>query len=118
MLLPIRKRNGLIHQTIICDVCRKRINEQDFPSATVDFSPIDQDRLQHATAEQLQAAALQRHFHADCCPTQSTAAAWQKLHRVVYSMVINVFNAKNSTVAAAAKRIREAQGPDTSFLRF
>jgi hypothetical protein len=115
MLIPIRKRDGLIYQELICDVCRKRIDEADFPSATVDHSPISQARLQHATTEELQLAALQRHFHAHCCPRKCTAASWNKVAHTLYSMAANVFNAKGSTIAAAATKIRAAQGPDFGF---
>jgi hypothetical protein len=115
MLLPIRKRDGLTYQELICDACRKRIDEVDFPSATVDYSPISQAKLQHASTEELQAASTQRHFHAHCCPRKCTAESWNKAAHVLYSMAANVFNAKNSTIAAAATKIRAAQGPDIGF---
>jgi hypothetical protein len=115
MLIPIRKRDGLVYQELICDACRKRIDEADFPSATVDFSPISQARLQHATAEELQAATVQRHFHMGCAPSKCTGESWQKLHRVMYAMAANIFNAKGSTIAAAASEVRVDQGIDPCF---
>ena len=115
MLLPIRKPDGLVYQTLICDGCRKPIREDQFPEATVDFNPISDKDLAKASPEQLLAALHQRHFHADCCPRECTASSWQKLDRVLYPMVVNLFDATNSPIAKAALKVRSAQSPDPSF---
>jgi hypothetical protein len=115
MLLPIRKRDGLVYQELICDTCRKRIDEVDFRATTVDFSPISQARLQHASMDELQAAALQRHFHKGCCPRKCTGESWQSMDRIAYAMACNLFNAKGSAIAAAATKIRKEQGSDSCF---
>ena len=95
MLLPIRNPDGRIYQTLICDACRKPIREHQFPEAVVDFNPIDHKDIAKASPEQLLASAHQRHFHADCCPRKCTAGFWQKLDRVLYPMVVNIFDSTN-----------------------
>ena len=115
MLLPIRKPDGRVYQTLICDACRKPIREHQFTEATVDFNPIDDKDLDKASPEQLLASAHQRHFHADCCPRKCTAGFWQKLDRVLYPMVVNLFDATNSPIAKAAEKSLRSQPADPSF---
>ena len=115
MLLPIRKRNGLVYRTLICDTCRKPIDECDFPAATADFNPIQAKDLQAADYDVLLQHAVERHFHAGCAPQHCTSACWQKVDRTIPAMVANLFNAKGSTIGKAAEAVRKEQGPDEAF---
>lgn len=119
MLLPVRKANGLIYRTLICDHCRKPIKEADFKSATVDFFSIDEDDLPTASYNTLKNHAIEHHFHDACVPQSCTRSEWAKAFRVMPAMVANIFNAKGSPIGKAAQQERKQQlknSPDPSFL--
>jgi hypothetical protein len=115
MLIPVRKPDGRVYMTLICDTCRRSINETDFPGATVDFSAIQQAHLESASAEELADAAAVLHFHAQCAPQRCVKQTWQKADSMLYAMAANVFNAPGSAIAKAALKIRRHMGPDAQF---
>lgn len=118
MLLPIRKSNGLVYRTLICDHCRKPIKESDFKSATVDFFSIDEADILTASYDTLKNHAIEHHFHDNCAPAQCTRTEWAKVFRVMPAMVANLFNAKGSPIgkaALAARRHQIKEYPDPSF---
>jgi hypothetical protein len=115
MLLPIRKPDGLIYRTLICDHCRRPIHEEDFAAATVDFDAIDEGDLATASHDALSRHAVEHHFHGECAPSDCTRSQWAKLFRAIPAMVANVFDAKGSAIGRAASAERATTTPDPLF---
>ena len=116
MLIPIRRADGLVYHTLICDQCRKPIHEKDFEGATVDFTPISEADLADADYAQLCKHTIQHHFHAECAPDVCTRSHWAKVYRVLPAMVANLFDAKGSVIGKAAIETRQPQlGTEISF---
>lgn len=116
MLIPIRRANGRIYRTLVCDHCRKPIHEKDFRHATVDFTPIDENAVAEADYDKLCKHSIEHHFHAECAPATCTRSHWAKVYRALPAMVANLFNAKGSAIGKAALETRKPQlSTDISF---
>jgi hypothetical protein len=112
MLASILQPDSRALVTLICDCCRQPIRQADYPSATVDFTPVTLKQLTSMPADQIQPV---RHFHGECAPKTCAGSHWQKADHVLLAMVGGLFDQPGDEIGKAVVARRLAMRPELHF---